>query len=142
MEKIKVERVIEAPPAAVFERYTDHAGWSRWAGIGKVLLAREGSTARNGVGAVRAFASAPGLKEEVVSFEPPTRMTYRVISGGFPIKEHFGEVEFEPHPRGTKVVWTCSFDSRVPFTAGAMARFIEKMFAKLLVRFEERGMAS
>ena len=42
-EVITVERFIDHPIEEVFRRYTDHEGWSEWAGFGKVRLAREGS---------------------------------------------------------------------------------------------------
>jgi uncharacterized protein YndB with AHSA1/START domain len=141
MPRVEVEHVIEAPPEAVFARYTDHVGWSRWAGAGKVSLAREGTPDRNGVGAVRAFERAMGLQEEVIEFEPPRHMAYRVVRGGFPIKDHRGDVRFEPHPRGTRIVWSVELGSRIPFTAGVVARLVGVVFRKLLDRFEQRGMA-
>jgi uncharacterized protein YndB with AHSA1/START domain len=140
MPRIEVERILDAPPETVFARYTDHAAWTDWAGVGRVTLAREGTPAPNGVGAVRAFESALGLQERVVSFDPPRHMTYKVVRGGFPLKDHLGEVAFEPHPRGTRLVWSASFGSRVPFTEGLLARFVERMFGKLLGRFEKHGM--
>jgi uncharacterized protein YndB with AHSA1/START domain len=142
MRRVEVERVIEAPPEVVFERYTDHAGWSAWAGAGKVSLAREGAPEKNGVGCVRAFESAMGLQEEVIEFEPPKHMAYRVARGGFPIKDHRGEVRFEPHPRGTRVVWTVQFGSRIPFSERAIARFLRMVFGRLLERFERRGLTA
>jgi uncharacterized protein YndB with AHSA1/START domain len=141
MPRVEVDRVIEAPPEEVFAKYTDHVGWSRWAGAGPVRLARVGSPERNGVGAVRAFERAMGLQEEVIEFEPPRHMAYRVVRGGFPIKDHRGDVRFEPHPRGTRIVWSVELGSRIPFTAGLVARFVERMFRMLLARFEQRGMA-
>jgi uncharacterized protein YndB with AHSA1/START domain len=140
MQHIEVQKVVEASPEVVFARYTDHAGWSRWAGAGKVSLAREGSPDRNGVGCVRAFESAMGLQEEVIEFDPPRHMAYRVIRGGFPIKDHRGDVRFEPHPRGTRVVWSARFDSRIPLSAAPMARFIRVVFRVLLARFARRGL--
>jgi len=141
MRRVEVERIIEAPPEAVFARYTDHAGWSTWAGAGKVSLAREGTPDRNGVGCVRAFESAMGLQEEVIEFEPPRHMAYRIARGGFPIKDHRGEVRFEPHARGTRLVWSVEFGSRIPLSERLLARFLRTMFGRLLARFERHGMA-
>jgi uncharacterized protein YndB with AHSA1/START domain len=141
MHRVEVERIIAAPPETVFARYTDHAGWSDWAGAGKVTLARQGSPDRNGVGCVRAFESAMGLQEEVIEFEPPTHMAYRVVRGGFPIKSHRGDVRFEPHPDGTRIVWTVEFGSRIPFSEGVIARFLRRLFGVMLDRFERRALA-
>jgi uncharacterized protein YndB with AHSA1/START domain len=140
MRRVEVERIIEAPPEVVFARYTDHAGWTAWAGTGKVSLAREGAPDKNGVGCVRAFESAMGLREEVIEFDPPHRMAYRIAHGGFPIKDHRGEVRFEPHARGTRLVWSVEFGSRIPFSERAIAGFLGRMFDRLLTRFERRAM--
>ena len=51
-----------------------------------------------------------------------------------------GEVRFEPHARGTRLVWSVSFGSRIPLTERAIARFLRTMFGRLLTRFEQRGM--
>mgnify|MGYP002624421256 FL=1 len=115
MQHVEVERVIDAPIEAVWNRYTDHVSWTDWAGLGKVRLEREGEPPPNGVGCVRAIGSGTTtVYEEVLSFEPPRRMTYRVVRGGLPITNHFGEVVFEPHDGGTHITWRCRFDSRIP----------------------------
>jgi uncharacterized protein YndB with AHSA1/START domain len=139
--RVEVERVIEASPEAVFDRYTDHAGWSQWAGAGKVSLAKEGTPDKNGVGCVRSFESALGLQEEVIEFEPPTHMAYRIVRGGYPITDHRGDVRFEKHPRGTRIVWSAEFRSRIPFTGAALTGFLTGMFRLFLSRFERRGMS-
>jgi uncharacterized protein YndB with AHSA1/START domain len=141
MHRVEVERIIEAPPETVFARYTDHEGWSRWAGAGTIALAQEGTPDRNGVGCVREFRSAGGLREEVIEFHPPEHMAYRVVRGGFPIKDHRGDVRFEPHPRGTRLVWTVEFGSRVPFSEALIAGFLRRVFRTFLDRFERRGLA-
>jgi uncharacterized protein YndB with AHSA1/START domain len=140
MRRVEVERTLAAPPEVVFDRFNDHAGWSDWAGAGKVSLVREGSPDRDGVGCVRAFESAMGLQEEVIEFDPPRRMAYRIARGGFPITRHRGEVRFEPHPDGTRLVWSVDFASRLPFSERAIARFLRMIFGRLLDRFEDRAL--
>src|SRR5687767_2371575 len=135
MQNVEVERIVEASPDEVFRRYTDHAAWTKWAGLGRVSLAREGSPSPNGVGCVRVFHRAMNTREEVVSYEPPVRMTYRLVQGPVPIRDHFGEVLFEPHARGTRVVWRCRFDATVPLLGGAMQRFVTRLFKVTLARF-------
>ena len=109
MKFVEVHAVIPAPIEAVWNRYTDHRSWTDWAGLGTVTLDREGSPAPNGVGCVR-MISRGGVRvfEEVVSFEPPRRMSYRVVKGGIPIKNHLGEVEFEARGEQTLVTWRCA----------------------------------
>lgn len=133
MQHVEVERRFPAPPQEVWDVYTDHAGWTQWAGLGRAWLEREGHTDRNGVGAVRGFASG-GVKvlEEVLEFEPPKRMTYRIVKGGLPMRDHLGEVLFEPDGDGTRVVWRCRFESRIPGLGGLLQRFITRIFRNAL----------
>lgn len=142
MHHVEAEQIIEAPPEAVWGKYTDHVGWGDWAGMGKVSLEREGSPTRNGVGAIRVFNAGMKVREEVMSFEVPSRMTYRLVSGAFPLTNHLGTVVFEPHPKGTRVVWRCQFESRLPFVGGLIEKSLQRLFAKTLSRFARKGMSA
>jgi uncharacterized protein YndB with AHSA1/START domain len=131
MRRIEVERYFPHPIERVFRRYTDHAGWSDWAGLGRVRLTREGSPDKNGVGAVRAFSAAPGLREEVTRFEPPSRMEYRVVRG-VPLKDHHGVVLFIPDGSGTRLTWRVSFRSAIPGLGWPTERLITVLFRRML----------
>ena len=117
----------------VWSRYTDHVSWTEWAGLGKVTLDRQGEPPPNGVGCVRAISSS-GVKvlEEVLTFDAPRRMTYRIVRGGLPIKDHLGEVDFEAHGDRTLVTWRCRFDSKVPGLGGVFRFFITRLFRNAL----------
>ncbi|MBW2418772.1 MAG: SRPBCC family protein [Deltaproteobacteria bacterium] len=140
MQQVEVTHRYDAPLEAVWAVYTDHARWSEWAGTPGARLAREGSPDKNGAGAVRAFVG--GLREEILDFEPPKRMTYSVTAGLFPIKEHFGEVLFEPDGDGTRIVWRCRFESKIPGLGGLLQRFITWSFSKALAGLERHSFAS
>jgi len=138
---VDVKRLFPHPIERVFRRYTDHAGWSDWAGCGPVTLTRAGSPDRNGVGAVRAFSFVPGLREEVTVFEPPAasspasptaRMEYRVIAGPLPIAEHHGEVIFASEGSSTLVTWRVSFRSGIPGLGGLQERGLHALFRRML----------
>jgi uncharacterized protein YndB with AHSA1/START domain len=132
MRRVEVDRLFPHPVQRVFLRYTDHAGWSDWAGLGRVRLTRLGSPEPNGVGAVRAFSTAPGLREEVTRFEPPSLMEYRVISGPIPLDDHHGEVRFTPEGSGTRVTWRVSFRSRIPGLGWPLERGLAVLFRRML----------
>lgn len=133
MQHVEVEGIVEAPVQAVWDRYTDHVSWTRWAGLGKVRLGREGTPPPNGVGCVRVISNLGiGVEEEVLTFEAPVRMTYRVVRGGLPMRDHLGEVFFEEHPRGTRIVWRCRFESRIPGLGGLFQRMITRLFRNAL----------
>lgn len=133
MQQLEVRRRIAGAPQDVFAVYTDHVSWSEWAGFGPARLARAGVPAPNGVGCVRvlgpAFAAA---HEEVLSFEPPKRMTYTIVKGFPLIRDHFGEVDFEPYGGGTLVTWRCRFESLVPGLGGLIRRALTRAFTRAL----------
>lgn len=133
MERIEVQQVIRAPLQSVWDRYTDHRSWTQWAGLGTVELERQGLPPPNGVGCVRVISNL-GVRicEEVLTFEPPTRMSYRLVRGFVPIKDHLGEVLFETHDGGTRVTWRCQFNSKVPGLGGLFRALITRMFRNAL----------
>lgn len=133
MERVEVSRHFDARPAAVWEVYTDHARWQEWAGVGRSRLVRAGSPDPNGCGALRAVGP-PGLaaREEVLEFEPPERMTYRLIGGGLPLRNHRGEVCFAPEGDGTRVTWRCRFEPRIPGTGALLRHLITAVFRRAL----------
>jgi uncharacterized protein YndB with AHSA1/START domain len=129
VQHVEVQQLISAPVQRVWDQYTDHVSWTDWAGIGRVRLEREGVPAPNGIGAVREISSfGVSVYEEVLSFDVPRRMTYRIVRGGPPITNHLGEVVFEPRDGGTLVTWRCQFDSRIPGLGGFFRLFITRLF--------------
>lgn len=133
MQHVEVERIIAAPIEKVWARYTDHVSWSRWAGLGKVVLERDGVPAPNGVGCVRAIGSGPvTVYEEVVSFEPPHRMTYRVVRGGIPMRDHLGEVVMTTCAEGTHIRWRCQFEAGIPGLGRPMRWLVTTVFRRAL----------
>lgn len=133
MQQVEVERRYSAPPQAVWDVYTNHERWQEWAGIGSSRLESAGQRERNGTGAVRVFGNGPvQAYEEVLEFEPPKRMTYRVLRGGPPMRNHLGEVRFEPDGAGTRVVWSCRFDSAIPGLGAPLRWIVTRVFRTAL----------
>ena len=133
MQEVVVRKRIPAARQAVWDIYTDHVSWSRWAGIGGVRLTREGKPVRDGVGCVRRITSGGvSVDEEVIGFEPPQLLTYRVIRGGLPIMNHLGEVRFADSGNETTIEWRCRFDSRVPGAGIVFKAIITQVFRRVL----------
>ena len=133
VKHVEVERRFDAPREAVWEVYTDHARWSEWAGFPGSRLEVEGRPDRNGSGAVRALGAGPlRAREEVLDFEPPKRMTYRVLGGPLPLRHHLGEVRFEPDGDGPRVVWRCRFESALPGLGPLLRVFVTRTFRRAL----------
>ncbi|MBI4510343.1 MAG: SRPBCC family protein [Deltaproteobacteria bacterium] len=134
MQRVEVHHIIRAPIEATWSSYTDHQSWTRWAGLGKVTLDRAGEPAPNGTGCVRVINTA-GVRtiEEVVAFEPPRRMTYRLI-GGIPVRDHLGEVRFDPRGDETLVTWRCQFKSKIPGMGPILELVLTRIFHRTLGR--------
>jgi len=130
-----VTRRIAGPPQAVWDVYTDHVGWADWGGMVGARIERPGLAEPNGVGCVRVFGPGPlAAAEEILSFDAPRRMTYKIIGGGIPIRDHFGEVDFEPEDGGsaTRIVWRCRFESKIPGLGGFFRFMITRLFRRVL----------
>ncbi|MFQ5352735.1 MAG: SRPBCC family protein, partial [Candidatus Binatia bacterium] len=128
-----VERTISASPESVWARYTDHLSWQDWAGLGRVRLDKEGVPSPNGVGCVRVIGSfGVSVFEEVTEFKVPEKMSYRVVKGGLPIKDHLGEVFFRPNGTATLVTWRCRFRSKIPGLGWLFRLIILKVFRDTL----------
>lgn len=124
--QIELTQHVAAPPARVFEVYTDHVGWTRWAGVKEVVLRQKGDPPPNGLGAIRVIrARGMAIEEEVTAFEPPTRMAYRLVAG-VPVRDHAGEVRFEPDGSGTRVTWSVRFRPLVPGTGWLVKAMLER----------------
>jgi uncharacterized membrane protein len=88
---------------------TDHAGFGRVLGE-NIGLEREGVPPPNGLGAVRAIrARGLTIREEVVAWEAPHLMAYRVVSGA-PLENHRGELRLAPDGTGTRLDYRIRFD--------------------------------
>ncbi len=134
MQAVCVERKIAAPINQVWMHYTNHRGWEQLMGAGQVILDPEGKPDPNGVGCIRhvRVAGLEMVAEEITRFDAPSRMEYRIVKGGGPIRDHAGEVLFTEQPDGTLVTWRCRFESSVPGMGPLIAWSVKQFFAFLL----------
>jgi uncharacterized protein YndB with AHSA1/START domain len=133
MASFTLERRIAAPPQTVFDVLTDHRGYAKITPMRKVVLEREGSPAPNGAGAIRVLYSVgPPLREEIVSYQAPTRFSYKVMSGA-PIRNHLGTVELSPDGDGTRMVYAVKMEPTLPLAGAAVIAAI-KQGIKVLIR--------
>lgn len=94
---------VDAPREVVFEVMTDHAGYSEFTPLWRTKVEKEGEREPNGVGAVRAFKSlpvAPTVREEIIAYDAPATMSYRLLSG-LPLKDHVGTITLIEAADGT-----------------------------------------
>lgn len=143
MERIVVRRVIPAPIEAVFDRLTDHARYKEFKGIDQSVLQKEGTTEKNGLGAVRLIkAGFSKFTEEVVEFERPYRMGYQITKTNLPsMRHHGGLLRFSTTAEGhTQVEWTSDIEFTLPWLGGLMEGSMktngQKAFGSLLKQVE------
>jgi hypothetical protein len=116
MPELRLEMVLGAPIAGLFDAMADHARYDRFRPITTSELLREGEADRNGLGAVRRLTARGGLRfdEEIIAYERPRRFDYLIIDVNMPLHHDGGSIRFEPSGDGTKVVWTSSFRITTP----------------------------
>jgi len=146
-QTILVRRTIPAPIDKVFAVLSDHAGYSAFQGIKEARLLREGIDDLNGLGAIRRIGlGSVWFEEEIVAFDPPVRMDYRILRSRPPIEHEVGSIRLEEIEEGTEVIWTSTFRIRIPligrFVTGPAARAGEKAFGRMLKAIEHKNQDS
>ena len=80
MLNARAKITLDAKPEAVWAVVTDYAGYARFPGITAATLREPGGTHPCGVGAIREVkAGAATFVEEIVEFEVPRRLVYKII---------------------------------------------------------------
>ena len=125
----------DVPPDVLFGVATDHAGMGRWVGAPVKVIA---APPDGGVGTVRRISVGPlAIDEEIVLFEPPRRMIYRIVRG-LPLRYHRGEMRVSPWgDRGSQLAWEITLVSSVPFLAETIGRALERTINRGLRRLGE-----
>ncbi|MFE3053656.1 SRPBCC family protein [Nocardia sp. NPDC059239] len=118
MRTVDVERTIAAAPPDVFDWLTDVANYQRVPMVRRVTLVRPGDTAGNGAGAVRLVVTPLlRLTEEIVEYDPPRLMRYRLLNSVPPLRHQEGSITCAPVASGTRVRWSSTFEIAAPVLA-------------------------
>lgn len=143
---VTVERVIPAPPEAIFDLVADASRHPDIDGSGTVKQAKE-SPERLSAGATFGMAMDQGFKysmvNTVIEFEDNRRIAWQAVPRGFLGKFVGGRIwryELEPVEGGTRVreSWDISQDhQRILLKRGKMPENTRNNMAKTLVRIEE-----
>ncbi|MGH7894408.1 MAG: SRPBCC family protein [Candidatus Binatia bacterium] len=136
MPEVFMQQRFGAGPERVFDAMTDHAGFGRWMKA-DIWVERQGTPPPNGLGAVR-VVTARGLtvREEIVRWEAPQAMDYRVIAGA-PFRDHLGEIRLVPDGDGTRVDYRIRF--AWPWYLGGSV--VARLVARTLEREISAGLA-
>jgi uncharacterized protein YndB with AHSA1/START domain len=132
MASFTIVREVAAPPETIFEVLVDHRAYSSITPLRRSELEREGEPAPNGAGAIRVLgALGPPLREEVLTYEEPTRFSYKLLSG-LPVRDHVGTVELTAHEGGTRMTYAVRTMPTVPLVGAAVVGVV-KLGVKQLI---------
>jgi uncharacterized protein YndB with AHSA1/START domain len=113
-----------APRPVVWRVMSDHVRYAQWTSARDVSMETLGSPDPNGVGAIRVFDSGPvKVREEVVEFDPPTRLVYRLASG-LPVRDYRSVMTLEEDGDVTVLTWSSTFAPRIPLTGRLFTRIM------------------
>jgi len=76
------------------------------------------------------------LRVEVLSVDPPTTLTYRLVAG-LPVRQHEATVTLDAVDGGTDICWRQSFRPRIPLTGGFLRTRLESQSAASATRLAE-----
>ncbi|MGB7589086.1 MAG: SRPBCC family protein [Solirubrobacterales bacterium] len=132
MASFTLVRQVGAPAETVFDVLTDHRGYGEITPLRKVELEREGEPSPNGVGAIRVLhAVGPPLREEVLTYEPPLRYSYRLLSGA-PLRDHVGTVELHPEGAGTRITYAVRTTPTLPVGGSLVVSVVKLSINRML----------
>lgn len=129
------------PVDKVWASLADHETMASWGPGMTVTITREGTTERNGVGAVRSIKApgpAPAIVEEITRFDPDRALGYKALSG-VPFRDYSGEVTLAPAGDGTRVTWTLTAGQRVPLVEQAALKAVVTTLLTLFVRATKKA---
>jgi hypothetical protein len=107
--------------------------WSDWSFLTRSVLERDGSPDSDGVGAVRHFTRyGIGSREEVVAWDPPHHLGYRILSG-FPVRNYRADVTLTSEGSGTRIDWAGTFDPKIP----GSGRVLDVVLPAIMQRFAD-----
>jgi len=129
----RVEARSDAPVEDVWPLLGEAARWRDWSFLTASGLERTGSPEPDGVGAVRAFSRyGVGSREEVVAWDPPHHLAYRILSG-FPVRDYRADVTLEAAGDGTRIEWAGAWSPKWPGTG----RVLQAVLPRMMQRFAD-----
>lgn len=129
----RVEARTDAPVEDVWPLLGEAGRWRDWSFLTGSGLERTGSPEPDGVGAIRRFTSyGVGSREEVLAWDPPHHLAYRILSG-FPVRDYRADVTLEATGDGTRIEWAGSWSPKWPGTG----RVLQAVLPRMMQRFAD-----
>ncbi len=88
---------------------SDTSRWLEWMGIREVKVERPSANGLLGPGSVYTVRGLATDRYEVVDYDPPHRMSYRMLDGSLPARDYRAHLTLRPVQNGTALAWRVSF---------------------------------
>ena len=128
---------VAAPREVVFDVMTDHASYSKFTSLWRSQIEKEGTPAPGGIGTIRALRAAPFapvIREEIIGYDRPATMSYRLLSG-LPLKDHVGTITLiDSGTGGTDLRYHVDTSPKVP-----VAKFIPMAIIRRAIKDLAKG---
>jgi hypothetical protein len=138
--RYRVGATTSAPVDTVWPLIGQARRWADWSFLTRSVLVRDGSPGPDGVGAVRRFTRyGIGSREEVLAWDPPNHLAYRILSG-FPVRNYRADVTLTSEGDGTRIGWAGTFDPKWPGSGPVLDVVLPAMmqrFADALARYSD-----
>jgi uncharacterized protein YndB with AHSA1/START domain len=132
MARFTLVRTADAPAETVFDVLTDYEAYPDFTSLRRAELEREGTPEPNGVGAIRKlFAVGPPLREEIIGYDRPRELRYRLLSGA-PVRDHVGTVRLLPYGDGTQVSYSLETYPSLPIPEFALLAVVRPIIGQML----------
>ncbi|WP_406288065.1 SRPBCC family protein [Embleya sp. NBC_00896] len=140
MHEFSRSAVIAATPEKVWAVVGDFGGLADWHPVVPPSSIEGGGDA-NTPGAIRAFAIDGDVlsREELLSHDAAGhRMTYSLLQVPLPVTDYVGTLAVNPHPDGSEVVWSATYESDDSVVETVEAVFAEGTYGAGLTALQER----
>lgn len=140
MHEFSRSAVIAATPEKVWDVVGDFGALAEWHPVVPPSTI-EGGVDANTPGAVRAFAIDGEVlsREELLTYDASAhRFTYSLLQVPLPVENYVGTFEVKPHPDGSEVVWSATYDGADDVVGTVDAVFAEGTYAAGLAALRER----
>ena len=126
MQRVETTYDFASPVDRVYAYLVQHENLAALFGA-KVLEVRPGESDRNGTGSVRRMqvGRLPAFEETVVRAVPNELIHYRITKGGI-LREHAGNLSFQPRGAGSRLHYAITFRGVVPGIDRLVKRSLEQ----------------
>lgn len=122
----RVERVTPVAPERIYKLLAEAPAWKNWAPLVSYSeLIGQGTPDPLGAGAIRRIGGLGFLRvdEKILEARPPHYQCYTAVRG-IPVSRYRGEIHLDSVDAGTRLVWTGTFEPRIPGSGWLLATLL------------------